>query len=171
MSVLSRSPVSAFVALGANLGDSVAAVQSAFSAIQALDGVSSVRCSSLYMTEPIDSSGPDYVNAVVSLQTVLTAPALLLALQGIENKAGRERPYRNAPRLLDLDLLIYGESRISSPLLQVPHPRMYERAFVLIPLAEIAPEQVSNAQIQRVSQQAITRLPEQGRAIAVNSLG
>lgn len=147
------------MALGANLGDSVGAVQSAFNAIQALAGVSEVRCSRLYMTAPIDSSGPDYVNAVVSIQTVLTAPALLIALQSIEHKAGRERPYRNAPRLLDLDLLIYGESRINSPLLQVPHPRMYERAFVLIPLAEIAPAQVSAAQIQKVKQQSITRLP------------
>ena len=134
------------------------AVQRAFKDIQALTGVHSVRCSSLYRTAPIDSSGPDYVNAVVALQTLLTAPALLTALQGIENEAGRERPYRNAPRLLDLDLLLYGQATISSALLTVPHPRMYERAFVLIPLAEIAPEQVSAAQLQRVDKQAITRL-------------
>lgn len=134
------------------------AVQCAFKDIQALTGVHSVRCSSLYRTGPIDSSGPDYVNAVVALQTLLTAPALLTALQGIENEAGRERPYRNAPRLLDLDLLLYGQATISSALLTVPHPRMYERAFVLIPLAEIAPEQVSAAQLQRVDKQAITRL-------------
>jgi 2-amino-4-hydroxy-6-hydroxymethyldihydropteridine diphosphokinase len=153
-----RSPVNAFVALGANLGDAVSAVQRAFKDIQSLTGVNSVRCSSLYLTAPIDSSGPDYVNAVVALQTLLTAPALLTALQGIENKAGRERPYRNAPRLLDLDILLYGRSTISSVLLQVPHPRMYERAFVLIPLAEIAPEQVSAAQLQRVNNQAIARL-------------
>ena len=134
------------------------AVQRAFKDIQALTGVHSVRCSSLYRTAPIDSSGPDYVNAVVALQTLLTAPALLTALQGIENEAGRERPYRNAPRLLDLDILLYGQATISSALLTVPHPRMYERAFVLIPLAEIAPDQVSAAQLQRVNSQAITRL-------------
>ena len=134
------------------------AVQCAFKDIQALTGVHSVRCSSLYRTAPIDSSGPDYVNAVVALQTLLTAPALLTALQGIENEAGRERPYRNAPRLLDLDILLYEQATISSALLTVPHPRMYERAFVLIPLAEIAPEQVSTAQLQRVNRQTITRL-------------
>ena len=134
------------------------AVQCAFKDIQALTGVHSVRCSSLYRTAPIDSSGPDYVNAVVALQTLLTAPALLTALQGIENEAGRERPYRNAPRLLDLDILLYEQATISSALLTVPHPRMYERAFVLIPLAEIAPERVSTAQWQRVNRQTITRL-------------
>ena len=134
------------------------AVQRAVKDIQALTGVHSVRCSSLYRTAPIDSSGPDYVNAVVALQTLLTAPALLTALQGIENEAGRERPYRNAPRLLDLDILLYGQATISSAILTVPHPRMYERAFVLIPLAEIAPDQVSAAQLQRVDKQAITRL-------------
>ena len=134
------------------------AVQRAFKDIQALTGVISVRCSSLYRTAPIDSSGPDYVNAVVALQTLLTAPALLTALQRIENEVGRERPYRNAPRLLDLDILLDGQATISSALLTVPHPRMYERAFVLIPLAEIAPEQVSAAQLQRVDKQAITRL-------------
>ena len=120
--------------------------------------MSSVRCSSLYLTAPIDSSGPDYVNAVAELQTELTAPALLAALQGIESQAGRERPYRNAPRLLDLDILTYGQARIGSPLLTVPHPRMYERAFVLIPLAEISPEQVSAAQLRAVNEQKITRL-------------
>lgn len=150
--------MTAFIAVGANLGDAVGAVQSAFKALQALAGEHSVRCSSLYLTAPIDSSGPDYVNAVVAFQTLLTAPDLLTALQGIEAKAGRERPYRNAPRLLDLDVLLYGQATMSSALLTVPHPRMYERAFVLIPLAEIAPEQVSAAQLQRVSDQAITRL-------------
>ena len=94
----------------------------------------------------------------MALQSLLTAPALLTALQGIENQAGRKRPYRNAPRLLDLDILLYGQATISSALLTVPHPRMYERAFVLIPLAEIAPEQVSTAQLQRVNRQTITRL-------------
>lgn len=158
MSVLSRRPVTALVALGANLGDPIAAIQGAFKDLQCLAGVSAVRCSSLYRTAPIDSSGPDYVNAVVELQTMLTAPALLAGLQRLEDKAGRERPYRNAPRLLDLDILTYGQASISSALLQVPHPRMYERAFVLIPLAEISPEQVSSAQLRAVNDQAITRL-------------
>ena len=158
MSNLSRPPVTAFISLGANLGDPIAAIQGAFKDLHSLDVVSSLRCSSLYLTAPIDSSGPDYVNAVVELQTLLTAPALLAALQGLEHKAGRERPYRNAPRLLDLDILTYGQAIISSALLQVPHTRMYERAFVLIPLAEIAPEQVSAAQLLTVNDQTITRL-------------
>jgi 2-amino-4-hydroxy-6-hydroxymethyldihydropteridine diphosphokinase len=153
-----RPLVTAYVALGANLGDPVRAIQQAFSDLQSLVGGGVIRCSSLYLTAPIHSSGPDYVNAVAQLQTVLTAPALLAGLQVIENQAGRERPYRNAPRLLDLDLLTYGQATISSPLLQVPHPRMYERAFVLVPLAEISPERVDAAQMQSVAHQAITRL-------------
>jgi 2-amino-4-hydroxy-6-hydroxymethyldihydropteridine diphosphokinase len=158
VSRLSRSPVTVFVALGANLGDPVAAIQGAFKDLRSLLGVGPLRCSSLYLTAPIDSSGPNYVNAVVEFQTVLTAPALLAGLQNIEHKAGRERPYRNAPRLLDLDLLTYGQGSISSALLQVPHPRMYDRAFVLIPLSEIAPEWVSAAQLRTVKDQAIKRL-------------
>ncbi len=153
-----RPLVTAYIALGANLGEPIVAIQKALKSIEAVSGVSSVRCSGLYLTAPIDSSGPDYVNSVAELQTELTAPALLAALQGIESQAGRERPYRNAPRLLDLDILIYGQAMISSPLLTVPHPRMYERAFVLIPLAEISPERVSAAQLRAVNDQKITRL-------------
>lgn len=150
------------MALGANLGDPIAAIQKAVKDLQSLAEVGSVRCSGLYLTAPMDSSGPDYVNAVVELQTRLTAPALLTGLQALENKAGRERPYHNAPRLLDLDLLIYGQATLSSARLQVPHPRMDERAFVLIPLAEISPERVSVDQLRRVSDQAITRLIVEG---------
>jgi 2-amino-4-hydroxy-6-hydroxymethyldihydropteridine diphosphokinase len=155
---VTRPLVTAYVALGANLGEPFVAIQKALEVIGAVAGVSSVRRSSLYLTAPIDSSGPDYVNAVAELQTELTAPALLAALQGIESQAGRERPYRNAPRLLDLDILTYGQAMISSPLLTVPHPRMHERAFVLIPLAEISPEQISAAQLRAVNDQKITRL-------------
>ncbi|MGI9218802.1 MAG: 2-amino-4-hydroxy-6-hydroxymethyldihydropteridine diphosphokinase, partial [Hydrogenophaga sp.] len=90
--------------------------------------------------------------------TTLTAPALLAALQAIELAHGRERPYRNAPRTLDLDLLLYGEGRIESPELTVPHPRMWERAFVLIPLSEVAPDRVTEAMLGSVADQAIQRL-------------
>ena len=93
------------------------------------------------------------------LSTTLDAPALLDALQAIEHRAGRERPYRNAPRTLDLDLLLYGDGRIESPRLTVPHPRMHERAFVLVPLAEIAPDRVPAAWLRAVSDQRIGRLP------------
>ncbi|WP_137918740.1 2-amino-4-hydroxy-6-hydroxymethyldihydropteridine diphosphokinase [Hydrogenophaga sp. 2FB] len=154
----SRAEVTAFVALGANLGDAAQALRDALAALNATAGVRLVRASSLYRTAPIDSSGPDYLNAVAEVSTTLTAPALLDALQAIEQTAGRERPYRNAPRTLDLDLLLYGDGRIDSPRLTVPHPRMQERAFALVPLAEIAPERVSAAQLRAVSDQRIEKL-------------
>lgn len=150
--------VSAFIALGANLGDPVAAIAQALADLDALDGVTLSRRSSLYRTAPLDSSGPDYVNAVAEILTTLCAPALLIQLQQLESRAGRERPYRNAPRVLDLDILTYGEGRISSETLQLPHPRMNERAFVLWPLAEIAPQRVSAEQLRRVAAQRITRI-------------
>lgn len=153
-----RQPVPAWLALGANLGDAPQAVRDAFAAIARLPGTTLVRQSSLYRTAPVDSSGPDYINAVVEITTTLTAPALLAALQATEQAAGRERPYRNAPRTLDLDVLLYGSARISSPALTIPHPRLYERAFVLVPLAEIAPALVTAQQLDGVAGQAIRRL-------------
>jgi len=153
-----RDPVTAFVALGANLGNAVSTVREALTALDRTPGMRLVRRSSLYRTAPVDSTGPDYINAVAEITTVLTAPALLGALQAIENGAGRERPYRNAPRTLDLDLLLFGSARIESPALTVPHPRMCARAFVLVPLAEIAPAHVSPAQLKAVSEQVIEAL-------------
>jgi 2-amino-4-hydroxy-6-hydroxymethyldihydropteridine diphosphokinase len=129
-----------FVGLGANLGDAAATVRAAFEALGAMPGTRCVACSSLYRSAPIDAQGADYINAVAQLQTRLLPAALLEELQAIEDRFGRERPYRNAPRTLDLDLLLYGQRRIVTPLLTVPHPRMHERAFVLAPLAEIAPD-------------------------------
>src|SRR6185369_4473248 len=99
-----------------------------------------VRASSLHETRPHEASGPDFINAVAQIETRLDAMELLARLQGIEQAFGRERPYRNAPRTLDLDLLLYGSARIDSKLLTVPHPRMMEREFVLAPLREIAPD-------------------------------
>ena len=104
-------------------------------------------------------SGPDFINAVVRLQTPLTAPALLDVLQDLEQQAGRERPYPNAPRTLDLDLLFYGEATLYSPRLIVPHPRWAERAFVLHPLADVSPEKVSAALMAAVADQPIEPLP------------
>ena len=150
-----RPPVTAYVALGANLGDAVQTVRDALAALNALPGTQLLKASSLYRTAPVDSSGPDYINAVAEVSTELTAPDLLRALQGIEAAAGRERPYRNAPRTLDLDVLLYGEASIDSPLLTMPHPRMWERAFVLVPLAEVAPELVSPFVISNLSGQSI----------------
>ncbi|MEO8856131.1 MAG: 2-amino-4-hydroxy-6-hydroxymethyldihydropteridine diphosphokinase [Burkholderiaceae bacterium] len=148
-----RAPVTAFVALGANLGDAVDSVRQAMDAIGAIAGVQLVRRSSLYRSAPIDSGGPDYINAVVELSSVLCAPELLGQLQTIENGAGRQRPYRNAPRTLDLDLLFYGSASIDSPQLLLPHPRMLARAFVLRPLAEIAPGMVGAEALQAVADQ------------------
>ena len=148
-----RDPVTAYVALGANLGDAVATVQQAMDDIAAIESVHLVQRSSLYRTAPVDSSGPDYINAVVQISTVLTAPDLLLQLQRLEQGAGRLHPYRNAPRTLDLDLLLYGSAHIESRQLVVPHPRMFDRAFVLVPLAEIAPQLVSEQALLAASGQ------------------
>jgi 2-amino-4-hydroxy-6-hydroxymethyldihydropteridine diphosphokinase len=130
----------AFVAIGANLGDARAAVTDAIKTLARLPHTRLVRASGSYRTAPIDSSGPDYINAVACIDTQLDAHALLAQLQAIEQAHGRERPYRNAPRTLDLDLLLYGDDVIESRDLSVPHPRMLERAFVLVPLLEIAPD-------------------------------
>lgn len=153
-----RAPVTAYLGLGANLGDARAALMAAIGALGAQTGIEVTAQSSLYRTAPVDSSGPDYVNAVLQIRTTLTAPALLLVLQDIEAQAGRERPYRNAPRTLDLDILLYGDGQISSPTLTVPHPRMGQRAFVLVPLAEIAPHGVPANALRAVEEQRIERI-------------
>ncbi|RYF00265.1 MAG: 2-amino-4-hydroxy-6-hydroxymethyldihydropteridine diphosphokinase [Oxalobacteraceae bacterium] len=133
----------AWIGIGANLGDARANVADAIARLARVGGVRLLRASALYRTAPIDSSGDDYVNAVAAIETDLAPHALLAALHGIEQAHGRERPYRNAPRTLDLDLLLYGENEDylvidDAPTLVVPHPRMHERAFVLVPLAELA---------------------------------
>jgi 2-amino-4-hydroxy-6-hydroxymethyldihydropteridine diphosphokinase len=153
-----RESVTAYVALGANLGDPVAGVCKAMNDMAALDGITLLKRSSLYRSAPLASSGPEYINAVVEVASRLGAPHLLSALQQIERQAGRERPYPNAPRTLDLDLLIYGNASIDSAALVLPHPRMLERAFVLLPLFEIAPQRVTADQLQAVRAQAIARI-------------
>jgi 2-amino-4-hydroxy-6-hydroxymethyldihydropteridine diphosphokinase len=129
----------AYIGLGANLGDARAALASAVAALARLPDSELLRCSSVWRSAPIDSSGPDYLNAVAELCTSLAPIDLLHRLQAIELAHGRERPYRNAPRTLDLDLLFVGERTIASPTLTVPHPRLHQRAFVLEPLLELAP--------------------------------
>ena len=133
-----QAPVArAFVGLGANLGDRAATIAAATRALAVLDSTRGWRVSSLYRSVPVDAPGPEYLNAVVELRTTLAPRALLAALQSIENAHGRERPYRNAPRVLDLDLLLHGETRLETPELVLPHPRLGERAFVLVPLVEL----------------------------------
>ena len=153
-----RPDVTAYVALGANLGEPAQALRDALHRLDHTPGIRLIKASSLYRTAPIDSSGPDYLNAVAEVSTTLTAPALLAALQAIETAHGRERPYRNAPRTLDLDLLLYGSARVESPTLTVPHPRMGQRAFVLVPLAEVAPALVSAQALQAVAGQGVERV-------------
>lgn len=135
------SPVRAYIAFGANLGDPAAALALACERIAALPGTRVAARSSLYRSAPVGVTGqPDYTNAVIAADTTLPAPELLDALLGIEHAAGRTRDYHQAPRTLDLDLLLYGDAEIHLPQLDVPHPRMHQRAFVLLPLAEIAPQ-------------------------------
>ncbi len=153
-----REAVTAYLGLGANLGEPAAALALALQQLASHPGVTVTAQSSYYHTAPVDSSGPDYTNAVVEVRTTLTAPELLVCMQGIEAAAGRERPYRNAPRTLDLDILLYGDAQVSSAALSVPHPRMWQRAFVLLPLAEIAPQRVSDAQLRAVQAQAISKI-------------
>jgi 2-amino-4-hydroxy-6-hydroxymethyldihydropteridine diphosphokinase len=154
-----REPVTAFIGLGANLGGAQGTLQDALRGIAQLPGTQFVRSSRVYRSAPVDAGGPDYFNAVAEVRTELTAPLLLAGLQALEQAAGRERPYRNAPRTLDLDLLLYGDARIASAALTVPHPRMRERAFVLLPLQELAPERVDARDLAAVAGQRIAPLP------------
>jgi 2-amino-4-hydroxy-6-hydroxymethyldihydropteridine diphosphokinase len=154
----------AYIGIGANLGDARANVEDAIEMLRQLHESTLAGVSSLYVTAPIDSSGDDYINAVARLQTTLEPEDLLVALQSIEQAHGRLRPYHNAPRTLDLDLLLYGDQLIASPTLTVPHPRMTERAFVLVPLLEVdAAVHVPGLglaadYLPRVADQAITKL-------------
>ncbi|HVL59251.1 MAG TPA: 2-amino-4-hydroxy-6-hydroxymethyldihydropteridine diphosphokinase [Burkholderiaceae bacterium] len=127
----------AFVGVGANLGAARDTVLAAIDTLDRLPGTVVDARSRLYRSAPLEASGPEFVNAVVRLCTELEAAELLQALLGIERRHGRQRPHRNSPRTLDLDLLLYGEQRIDTPALTVPHPRLHERAFVLWPLADI----------------------------------
>ncbi|WP_428420040.1 2-amino-4-hydroxy-6-hydroxymethyldihydropteridine diphosphokinase [Methylibium sp.] len=155
----------AYIGLGANLGDARLTLKTALAALAELPDTRLVASSSLYRSAPIESSGPDYVNAVAALDTALGPHALLAALQSIEQAHGRERPYRNAPRTLDLDLLLHGDTRLDTPTLTLPHPRLHERAFVLRPLAEIAPALVLpgrgavSALLPAVADQAVEPCP------------
>ena len=152
------SAVAAYVAVGANLGDARQTVENAIDSLGRLPKSRLTARSSLYRTAPVDASGPDFINAVVALETDLAPLELLAHLQRLESAAGRERSYRNAPRTLDLDLLLHGEQVLDTPVLTLPHPRMHQRAFVLVPLAEIAPGLVSAEQLTAVADQAIERL-------------
>lgn len=134
-------PVEAALSLGGNVGDVAAAFASALEALRAHPQISKLRASRIWRTPPwgkIDQ--PDFLNMAVAFETTLTPRELLERIRELENKAGRAREERWGPRTLDLDIIIYGEETIEEPDLQIPHPRAHERAFVLIPLAEVMPD-------------------------------
>jgi 2-amino-4-hydroxy-6-hydroxymethyldihydropteridine diphosphokinase len=163
---VSVGPVLAYVGVGANLDRPREQVEQGIDALRSLPHTQLTAASSLYASAPVDAPGPDYINAVVALQTSLDPVALLQALHRIEARFGRERSTRNAPRPLDLDLLLYGETRSDQPSLQLPHPRLHQRAFVLRPLLEIAPQlHVPGLGplapwLERAREQRVTRLGE-----------
>jgi len=142
----------AYVALGANQADPLAQVRAALEALTRLPESRLLRASSLYRTAPVGIRGqPDFINAVASFETTLTPHAMLAALFEVEAQFGRRRDFHHAPRTLDLDLLLYAAQIVDSPQLQLPHPRMHLRAFVIAPLLEITPD---------------CRIPGRGRAAA-----
>ena len=131
----------AYVALGSNLEQPAEQIRAALAALAALAGTSVLAHSSLYLTTPVGYlDQPDFINAVAQLETSLSPHDLLQALMQIEAGFGRERSFRNAPRVLDLDILLYQDTVLDDPQLMLPHPRMHQRAFVMVPLAEIAPD-------------------------------
>ncbi len=129
----------AYLGLGANIGDAQQTLRDAIICLAQRAHITVLKKSSIYQSQPIEASGPDFLNAVVCIDTTLSAQALHAVCMTIEALFGRERSYRNAPRTLDIDLLLYGDCCLTTMTLQIPHPRMSQRAFVLLPLAEIAP--------------------------------
>lgn len=153
-----REPVMACIGVGANLGDALQTVRQALAQLAQLPGTQVWAQSGLYRSAPVGAQGPDFINAVALIQTQLSAPQLLDAVQQLETAAGRLRPYPNAPRTLDVDVLLYGQARIDSARLTVPHPRMWARAFVLKPLAQVWPDAVPLACLQAVGSQKVVLL-------------
>ena len=161
------SLIPAFIGLGSNLGDPAAQIRCALLTLAALPETRLVRQSSLYRNPPVGHlDQPDFVNAVAQIETRLAPRELLAQLLDLERAHGRVRDYPNAPRTLDLDVLLYGELALREPGLIVPHPRMLERAFVLVPLAEIAPDALVPGKgrvadlLRKVDASGMVRLPD-----------
>jgi 2-amino-4-hydroxy-6-hydroxymethyldihydropteridine diphosphokinase len=157
--------ITAYIGLGSNQVGPRAQIDQAFAELDGLPATRLAARSPLYRSAPVDAPGqPDFVNAVAAVETELSAAQLLEALQAIESRHGRERNYRNAPRTLDLDLLLFGDTALASPTLTLPHPRMHERAFVLRPLldldprAEIPGRGAARALLRACTAQAIERI-------------
>jgi len=146
------------VAFGANLGEAQTTVLQAIQDVGALANTQLQIASSLYASAPHEAIGPEFVIAVAMYDTDFPPLELLDALQNLETIAGRERSFLNAPRTLDLDIIFYGDVALDSPRLTLPHPRWQERAFVLVPLAEISPNKVSPALLLSVSNQPVSRI-------------
>jgi 2-amino-4-hydroxy-6-hydroxymethyldihydropteridine diphosphokinase len=155
---MGRDWVRAFIGLGANAGDPLTQIEQAMAALMSLPATVGLQRSRLYRTAPWQAQGPDFINAMVQLDTQLSAPELWVQMQRIEQAAGRIRPYHHAPRTLDLDLIFYGQAVINSPALVLPHPRWRERAFVLRPLSDLAPERILASDWASVEDQDITPL-------------
>lgn len=155
----------AYIGIGSNLGNALENVRNAIDLLRKIPETTLDASSSLYQTAPVDASGEDYINAVIRLKTGLAPDTLLKELWQIENLFGRKRPFKNAPRTLDLDILLYDTDDIRTEHLTVPHPRMTERAFVLVPLHEIAPElhipgkETFSVLISKLDHQQIKRVP------------
>jgi 2-amino-4-hydroxy-6-hydroxymethyldihydropteridine diphosphokinase len=145
--------VQSAIALGSNLGDSHQILEDALKRLAQTPGITLQACSSWYQTKPVGPPQPDFLNGCALLEVKLTPQELLETLLGIEAQFGRVRQERNGPRTLDLDLLLFDHLILDTPTLKLPHPRMHERAFVLVPLAEIAPDWV-----EPVSGKAIAQL-------------
>lgn len=159
--------VLAYLGLGANLGQAQTTLVQAVEQLHQTPGIQVVAGSPFYRSAPVDANGPDYTNAVCAVLTTLSPEALLDRIQSIEQAFGRERPYRNAPRTLDIDILFYGEQAYQSERLCIPHPRLFERAFVLRPLQDLNPDTALlprdwPALLQAVAGQALQRLPGAG---------
>ena len=176
-------PLTAYIGLGANLatplGDPHSTLTRALDDLAALPGTRITACSGFFQTTPVDADGPDFINAAAALDTSLDAPALLAALLLIEQGHGRTRPHpaagrpadqhadQHAARTLDLDLLMHGDSIINTPFLTLPHPRMHLRAFVLVPLSDIAPQLVIPARgsvsdcLETIGRKGVARLAPQ----------
>lgn len=125
--------------LGANLGDARGALERTLSRLRQHSDLQVIAVSSLWRSAPVGAEGPDFLNAVLAIDTALAPQAMLTLAQSLESEEGRVRPHRNAPRTLDVDLLLAGSLVLETPLLTLPHPRMHQRAFVLAPLLEIDP--------------------------------
>ena len=132
----------AYICLGSNIGDRKNYLLNAVESLHALPGITVVRCSSIYETEPVDyTEQPLFLNMVIAVSSSLSPIDLLDSMLEIERESGRVRDIRYGPRTIDLDLLLYGEEKLDTDRLTLPHPRMMERAFVLVPLLEIMPEE------------------------------